>query len=499
MNSIYKFFYMAVIIPTLCLAPTSTEPVAKNFDEIVHTWLRTFAEVLHLAESKHYKVVNAEAAMIKAIDAFLSELDPHSSFLDPKTYGALLESTMGEFYGIGVVIDNTRKLKDKFLTLVDTIPGGPADKSLALKTHIKTNIQPLDKIIEIDGLPLEGMSTEEATAKIKGQRGTKVTLKILRDNLPDLLTFEVVRDIVKEHNSISFYIKEQNIYYIALSTFSQNGTIQIEQLLKKAQGKPYKGLILDLRNNSGGLLLSAIDIAGLFLPKNSLVVVTKDKNNKEIESYHTVRDPIPLKDIPIVVLINNFTASAAEILAKILKEYAQANKMQNNLVFLVGTQSFEKGSVQEIIPVSNNCAVRLTTSLYFPNNKNIQGEGVKPDIIIEKTTPPSEQLQWFTKYYGREHLLTNTIKTTVETKNEKINIPELQPTKQQSAKWADRIKEMLQTDNQLRESINIISLIDTLKQVCPEKINSYSKAVTLLQQIHVPTDQLTIEEVSPTQ
>ncbi len=174
---------------------------SQDFDKIAYNWSRTFAQVLQLAHQKHYKIADLEQSMIKAIDAFLSDLDPHSSFLDPKTYKLMLQSTSGEFFGIGIVIDNTRKPKDKYLTIVDTIPGGPADK---------VDVKPFDKIIEIDGQPLEGMSTEQATSKLKGPRNTKVHIKVLRENQQDLLPFDITRDVVKEQNSLSFHIKNQS-------------------------------------------------------------------------------------------------------------------------------------------------------------------------------------------------------------------------------------------------------------------------------------------------
>ena len=156
---------------------------AKNsdFDKLAFSWSRTFAEVMQLAKKKHYKISNFEESMVKAIDAFLSNLDAHSNFLDQKIYKSMLESTSGQFYGIGVVIDNMRKSKDKYLTIVEPIPDGPADKA---------GIKAMDKIIEVEGKPLEGMSTEEATSLIKGPRNTSVQIKVLRENHPDLITFD---------------------------------------------------------------------------------------------------------------------------------------------------------------------------------------------------------------------------------------------------------------------------------------------------------------------
>jgi len=480
-----------IMLALLIVGTLHTEPPQSSFDQTAYLWSRTFAEVMQLANKKHYKIANLEEAMIKAIDAFLSHLDPHSSFLDPKTYKLMLDQTSGQFFGIGIVIDNTRKPKDKYLTIVDTIPGGPSDKA---------GIKPLDKIIEIDGQPLEGMSTEEATTKLKGQRNTSVHIKVLRENHPDLISFDIVRDVIKEQNSMSFHIKSHNIYYISLNMFTENAVKQIEKLLRQSTQKPYKGLILDLRNNSGGLLSAAIDIASLFLDKGSLVVVTKDKTGKEIERYVTKKDPIANNRLPIFILINNYTASAAEILAACLKTHSDAlakkdPRNQKSLVFLVGTNSFGKGSVQEVIPVSNNCAAKITTSLYFPNNTDIQGEGIKPDFEVERTFPPTEQMQWFTKHYGREKALNNYIKTREQEQEKEAEKQKSNPKQNGPTRWIERAKEMLQTDNQLREAISLINLLNVFQGLCPDKVCNRTKAIAQLKDSHITHDTLDIEEI----
>lgn len=471
-----------------------------SFDQRAYDWARTFAEVIQLANKKHFKIANFEESMIKAIDAFLSNLDPHSSFLDHTTYKSMLESTSGQFFGIGIVIDNTRKSKDKFLTIVDTIPGEPADQG---------GILALDKIIEIDGIPLEGLSNEDATAKIKGERNTKVHLKILREGHPDLIPFDITRNVIKEQNLLGFHITNHNIYYVSLNMFSENAVKQIEKLLMQSTQKPYKGLILDLRNNSGGLLNAAIDIAGLFLDRGSLIVTTKDKYGKEIERFVTRRTPINNIKMPIFILINNYTASAAEILAGCLKSCSddQALKYPNNpklRVFLVGTTTFGKGSVQEVIPVSNNCAAKITTSLYFPNNMNIQGEGIQPDFVVERTFPPTEQMKWFTKHYGREHALNNCIKMQEQPGGQKVaGAPETTSTPAGIAagtpakptRWAERAKQMLQTDNQLREAITLINLLNVFEGLCPNRVCNRAKAIGQLKESHIAHDALDIEEI----
>jgi carboxyl-terminal processing protease len=485
--------------PTPSLKSPAPEAEPQSFESVMYEWSRTFAQVLQLTDKKHYKISNPEQAMIKAIDAFLNTLDPHSSFLDPKTYKSMLESTSGEFFGIGIVIDNTRKPKDKYLTIVDTIPDGPSDKE---------GVKPLDKIIEIDSQPLEGMSTEEATSKLKGARNTKVHIKVLREKEKDLLSFDITRDVIKEHNSLSFFIKSHGIHYLSLNMFTENAVRQVEQLLKKAQGNDFKGLILDLRNNSGGLLNAAIDIAGLFLDKGSLVVTTKNKHGDITGRYTTTREPINNSQVPIFILINSYTASAAEILAGALKIHSKKigqnlgknQQQKKQLVFLVGTETFGKGSVQEVIPVSNNSAVKLTTYLYFlPDGTTIQGIGIEPDFIIERQTPPTEQIQWFTKYYGREGALNNSIKTDaciiLEQKEKAKDTKKENTDASTKNRWLDRAKEMLQTDNQLRDTITLINLFQTFQKQCPNQVGTINKAIEFMRQNHITNDQLDIEEV----
>lgn len=513
-------FYRHALVPALITLATCTtqsilgtkkidqKQAPKNeptmsFDEAVHSWLFTFAEVLEKSQDKHYKIANPQAPMLSAIENFVSSLDPHSSFLDPKAYKNILETTSGEFFGIGIVIDNTRQTKDKILIVIDTIPDGPADKA---------GIKPLDKIVEVDGTLIEGMSTEEAIAHLKGERNTKVNVKILREGQSDILSFDITRDVVKEYNSLCFHLPDYNIVYLSLTMFTDSAIKQIKNLLEQSSKKPYKALILDLRNNSGGLLTSAVDIAGLFLEKNSVIVTTKDKNDHELEEYRTKQAPTVDPTLPIFILINNFTASAAEILAGSLKIHSEnvamksPNKEQKKLmVFLVGTKTFGKGSVQEVIPVSNNCALKLTIALYFlPNNTSIQGIGIEPDIAIERRTPPTDQVVWFLKNYGREQALTNYIKTdstekaepdTKEIKKDTSGAKKEDLKDKKDKTWNERAKDMLAHDNQLRETITLINLLDMGKKCCPERVSNRTKAVEFFKSIYVGEKELSLVEI----
>lgn len=463
------------------------KPVSPQaYDEIIFEMTRTFAQVVELTKEKHFQITDPQEAMNKAIDAFVSSLDPHSGYLELKTYKSMMDSTSGEFHGIGVVINNTRKTKDKFLTIVETIPGGPAEKAGMIQ---------YDKIIEIEGKSLEGMTTEEATILLKGKKGTSVNIKVIREGAADILPFTITRDIIKEQQSLCFYLPEKDIYYLSLTMFAENSAQQLEQLLKKANEKDYKGLILDLRNNSGGLLSSALDIAGLFLEKGSVIATTKDNTLKVTETYATSRNPIMNHNIPICILINNYTASAAEILAGSLKIHASKTGQKKPIItILVGTTTFGKGSVQEVIPLGNDTALKLTTSLYFlPEDTAVQGIGISPDIMVERCTPPNDQSNWVTEFYGRENTLENHI-TITQPKDDESK--EATPIKSDdNLTWNERMKRMLQKDNQLKEAINVLSIVSNARQNIAHLIIDRTSALLYLQKNYVNQNTITIQEV----
>lgn len=468
------------------------DTINQDFDTIIYNATGEFAQVFQLVKQKHYRPKDLENSMYDAIDTFLNHLDPHSGFFAPKNYKNILSMMSGEFCGIGVVIDVTRQTKDRFLTIVDVIPEGPAEK---------VGIKSFDKIVEIDGQILEGMPTEEATAKLKGKQGTIVAVKVMRDakgaEKGELLSFNITRDVIKEQNSRCFLLKEQNICYIGFTMFTENSVTQLERLIEQAHKHNYKGIILDLRGNSGGLLQAAIDIEGLFVEKGSLVCVTKDKNNKEIERYVTRRKPISCNTPFIVILINNYTASAAEILAGGLKIHSTAQKSTDKpLVILVGTKSFGKGSVQEIIPISNDCAAKITTSLYYlPDGNSIQGIGIEPDVTVERTMPLPEQVTWFNANYGREQALANYIKQEGIDDKTKDNDTKKAEQKPEVKGLLERAKEMLVTDNQFQEAVTIINLLNTVKSISPKTVNIRTSAVEFLKKNYNATQKIELTEI----
>lgn len=468
------------LIILIFFSTTLAKKTNNTFEEALFEGMRTLAKVLEITEKQHYHVKDPQACFHESIRAFLSCLDPHSTYLDAKTYKRMLEMSTGEFFGIGIVIDNTRMDKDKALLVVDTIPEGPADKA---------GVLPFDKIVEIDGQALEGKATDELVTKLKGERNSKVSIKVMREGKQDLLSFTITRDVIQEQQSLCFYIANENVYYLSLSTFADNAVKQLGNLLRQSTQKKYKALLLDLRNNIGGVLNVAVDIAGLFLEKNSLIVSIRDKNGVVKQEYRTSKEPITHSKIPIFILINNYTASAAEILAGCLQQHSEKNN--NLLVFLVGTPSFGKGSVQEVIPLSDQSALKLTTSLYFlPAGNTIQGIGIKPDFEIERSMPQPDQIKWFKKFYGREKNLANYIQVNKEDKEEKKD--KVTSTKK---RWIDRAKESLQEDNQVRQTITLINILHFGLKVTPQTITTRQQAVEFINSIAVTTKPLELVQV----
>ena len=203
--SIIILAFSPILLPKKEPVPTAAQISDENFDETIFNWSRTFAQAMDIANKKHYAITDPKENMIKAIDGFINSLDAHSNFLDPKKYQEMLEMTSGEFFGVGIIIDNLREAKDKHLTIIETVPEGPSDTA---------GIQAMDKIVEINGQLLEGLSNTKIVSLLKGERHSTVSVKIMRDKSPDLLSFDIIRDVVKEQHSLSFHIKSHNISYI---------------------------------------------------------------------------------------------------------------------------------------------------------------------------------------------------------------------------------------------------------------------------------------------
>jgi len=351
-------------------------------------WFRPIAQTIHLIKTRSYYPVALEKALPIALDALVNDQDKYCHFLNPQEYRDLLTTTQGHFFGIGVTVGRKKKT-DPHLTIFKIAIASPAEKQ---------GLRVYDKIVAIDDLAIEHMTTTQAIEHLKGfKRYSPVTLSIKRGNKKFNITIK--RDIIKEQHVSSKLLHEHNILYCKLSLFTKQSVIDIKEILTKQ--KPTIGLILDLRDNSGGVLQEAVNCASLFLNGKNLITTTKDRDNKTIMNFYTREDSVSSCHKPIIILINNKTASAAELFAGALSYYSQKSSNQKaNYIFLLGTQTQGKGSVQEIIPLAQQCALCLTTYIYhLPNQSSIHGKGIVPDFTVGyKITVPDKQNSYKENY-----------------------------------------------------------------------------------------------------
>ncbi|MDF3933577.1 S41 family peptidase [Pseudomonas citronellolis] len=351
--------------PSAAPATASGKEAPLPLDE-----LRTFAEVLDRVKAAYVEPVDDKTLLENAIKGMLSNLDPHSAYLDPEEFAELQESTSGEFGGLGVEVGT----EDGFIKVVSPIDDTPAAAA---------GIQPGDLIVQIDGKPTKGQSMNEAVDSMRGKPGSPITLTIVRNGGRP---FDVAlkRAIIKV-KSVKTQLLEPNYGYLRITQFQVNTGDEVvkglAQLKKDNKGK-LKGLVLDLRNNPGGVLQSAVEVADAFLTKG-LIVYTKGRiPNSELRFSADPADPS--EGVQLVVLINGGTASAAEIVSGALQDQKRA--------ILMGTDSFGKGSVQTVLPLNNDRALKLTTALYYtPNGRSIQAQGIVPDIEVERAKVTREQ------------------------------------------------------------------------------------------------------------
>lgn len=325
-----------------------------------------FSETLAIIHTDYVDDVKTKDLIYGALKGMVGSLDAHSQFMDPDTYNELKVDTEGKFGGLGIEIT----VRDSLLTVVTPIEGTPAWKA---------GIKAKDRIVKINNELTRDITLTEAVKKMRGKIGETVTLTILRENEKKLLEFKIVRDIIKIQDIKNPRILEDGIGYVRIVEFRENTSSQLDSVLDKLRKQGMSALIIDLRNNPGGLLDSAVAVAGKFIEKDKLVVSTKGRQPSQNMEL-TAASAKPILDLPMAVLINEGSASGSEIVAGALQNYKRA--------VIIGTKSFGKGSVQTIIPLNDGSALRLTTSKYFtPNGTVIHGKGVMPDIVIPNGKP----------------------------------------------------------------------------------------------------------------
>ncbi len=326
--------------------------------------LRTFSEIFGRIKSNYVEPVEDKELLQNAIRGMLSGLDPHSTYLDMTDFKELREGTSGEFGGLGIEVS----MEDGFVKVVSPIDDTPAAKSGVLAG---------DLIVRLDDTPVKGMTLSDAVDIMRGEPGSKLLLTIIREGADKPLKIELTRAIIQVKSVRSRQL-EPGYGYVRVSTFQSRTAENLKEAitdLKKENDGTLKGLVLDLRNNPGGLLDAAVEISDTFLTKG--LIVYTDGRVKDSKQQFNAKPQDMLKDAPLVVLVNGGSASASEIVAGALQDHGRA--------VIMGTKTFGKGSVQTVMPLTNDTAVKMTTARYYtPSGRSIQAEGIVPDIEVAR-------------------------------------------------------------------------------------------------------------------
>jgi carboxyl-terminal processing protease len=327
--------------------------------------LKVFTEVLSLIQANYVDETKPRDLIYGGIKGMLETLDPHSSFMPPDIFKEMQVETQGSFGGLGIEIT----VKDRQLTVVAPIEGTPADRA---------GLHPGDRIVKIDGKLTKDMTLMEAVKSLRGPRGTSVTLTILREESPGPFELTLVREII-DVKSVKSKDLGDGIAYIRVSSFQERTGKDLLKAIEQLGQNGMSAMVLDLRNNPGGLLNQAVHVTDLFLDKGQLIVYTEGRiKNQDLRFSAEHGAQIP--KVPIVVLVNGGSASASEIVAGALQDWKRA--------VVLGTKTFGKGSVQTVIPLSDGSGLRLTTAKYFtPKGRSIHGAGLLPDIVVEVPRP----------------------------------------------------------------------------------------------------------------
>jgi len=408
----------------LVFAGTVSADISQGQREKTYSQLEIFSNVLSILQENYVEEIDTQKAIDGAIQGLLLTLDPHSSYLKPEELKDLQEETSGSFSGIGIEIT----IKDGILTVVSPIEGTPADEA-----GIKAN----DLIVEIDGQKTKDMTSDEAIKRLRGSRGSKVKITIQREGENQLRPMALVRDVIPIH-SVKASFLTPGFAYFRITNFQSHTTRDFKKELISLQKKQnIRGLILDLRNNPGGLLNQAVSISDIFLQKG-IIVSTKGRTedqNMVFQAHNTADDA----GMPIVVLINEGSASASEIVAGAIQDHKRG--------VIVGIRSFGKGSVQTIIPLPDGAGLRMTTARYYtPANRSIQALGINPDVEVPAQEPAKDDAPTNDETL-RETDLDNHIDDRKEPTPPAMSIdPE--------------IREKLKNDPQLNTALNILKSLD---------------------------------------
>ena len=356
-----KSIIIITLIVSLCAIKLSFSESPPPDEKSFFEQIPLFTDAITFIKKHYVRDVAAKDLIYGALKGMLETLDPYSEFLPPKKYEEIKNDTKGEFGGLGLVVS----LKDKVLIVISPMEGTPAEEA---------GIKGGDKIVEIDGVSTQDITFSDAIEKMRGKPGTEVTLSIIREGEDKILSFTIKRAVIEIENVKDALMLEEAIGYVRIVDFGEKTKRMLKKALSELDADGATSLILDLRNNPGGLLEAAVSVCDMFLKKDSLIVYTKDRSGKEqLRFDSTGRHYVSFN--PLIVLVNKGSASGSEIVAGAVKD--------NKRGIIIGEQTFGKASVQTVVPMRDRSALRLTTAEYYtPSGISIHGKGIEPNIQV---------------------------------------------------------------------------------------------------------------------
>ncbi|MDP8266719.1 MAG: S41 family peptidase [Candidatus Aceula meridiana] len=420
----FKKFLIATIciFSVLLMAQSAMCEIDKNdkIDSDLYAQIELFSYALTTVQAAYTEEPTAKDLIYGSLKGMLSSLDPHSQFLTPEDYKDLKTETEGKFGGLGIEIS----IRDNLLTVITPLEDTPA---------WNVGIKAMDSIIKIEGESTKDITLSEAVKKLRGKPGTKVDVTIFRESAGKILEFTITREVIHIQDVKDVMILDDDIGYIRLTEFREDSHKEFRKALDQLKGEGAQALILDLRNNPGGLLNVAIDITEEFLPEGETIVSIKSRNPSQNSVSKSSNKNGDYLEWPMIVLINEGSASGSEILAGALKD--------NKRAVTLGTKSYGKGSVQSVIPLPDGAGLKLTTSKYFtPSGQSIHGIGINPDVVVERKFE-LDSIEKDEKSTAKE------IFNNVENGDQQID---------SETKEKTTAKEKLLSDNQVQSAISVL-------------------------------------------
>lgn len=428
-----RFFIKTLLVFSLLTSLAATAHCASGgtkYDD-----MKRFTKAYDLIRRGYVRTADNEELMNGAIKGMLEGLDPHSTFLSKDDFKEMQEATSGEFFGIGIEIST----ENNQLVVVSPIEDTPAHKA-GLKAG--------DIILAVDGQPTQDMSTQEAVSKIRGPKGTEVELLIMHKEAKAPTTVKIVRDAIPLISVKSRFLDDDGFLWVRLTRFNDRTTTElIDALRDRGKQAPIKGIVLDLRNNPGGLFKQSVTVSDVFLKKG--VIVSMRGRDGVILETHTAVPSFSDISCPLVVLVNQGSASASEIVAGALQDH--------NRAVIIGERTFGKGSVQKIEPLGDGTAIKMTIARYYtPDGRSIQAEGIQPDLEVAFEAPREGETKPMRFFGPREKDLSRHLENGTGNKKDQKEKPTL---------LEDETKLMLEKDNQLRMALQMVRSLPKISEV----------------------------------